>query len=71
MDSDEDDSNEESNDVNCENGKGQTQEKRKRGRPPKKKDTENDSCDDDDSENAKGQTQEKRKRGRPPKKKIK
>ena len=37
MDSDDDDSKEESNDENCENAKGQTQEKRKRGRPPKKK----------------------------------
>ena len=37
MDIDDDDSNEESNDENCESTKGQTQEKRKRGRPPKKK----------------------------------
>ena len=41
IDSDGDDndsgSNEESNDENCESTKGQTQEKRKRGRPPKKK----------------------------------
>ena len=41
MDSDDYDSNEVSNDENCETAKGQTQEKRKRGRPPKKKDTEN------------------------------
>ena len=34
---DNDKDNEGSNDDNCENGKGQTQEKRKRGRPPKKK----------------------------------
>ena len=31
------DDNEGSNDDNCENAKGQTQEKRKRGRPPKKR----------------------------------
>ena len=39
MDSDDNDSGviEESNDENCESTKGQTQEKRKRGRPPKKK----------------------------------
>ena len=37
MDIDDSGSNEESNDENCESTKGQTQEKRKRGRPPKKK----------------------------------